>query len=318
MRGYEPRIKIAGVGGAGIKVVNRIIDAGWSGIEFISIDFDLAALRQCKATVNLKLESLYPGLTFPEFGNPARMRNRESAVAGREQIRKVLSEAEVVFVIAGMGGDMGSGVAPVVSQTASETGALTIGVVTLPFRFEGQSRTGVAEAGINDLCRHTDTLVVIPNERILPMVDTQRTSVTQVFELSDDIVREAVQCIIDNITLDCLGNRLDCSDVGAILVTRKDEALTGMLGIGYAHGPNRAVDAAHMAMSSPLLEKPIADACSVLINVSSIPNVTPTEVVKLMKTIRKGTNPHAKILNSVHIGDRLKAEICIVILCLYE
>lgn len=196
----KTRVKVVGVGGAGIKAVNRMIDAGLSGVEFVAVDFDLAGLRLCKAKVKLELKSLYPGLTFPEFGNPARLRKRESAIAGREQIRDTLGEAGVVLIIAGLGGHTGSGVAPVVAETARQKGAFTIGLVTLPFSFEGRQRCEIAEEVVKELCSRTDILTTISPYRILEMASTQKMSLTEAFDLMDDVLQRATQNILGFIT----------------------------------------------------------------------------------------------------------------------
>lgn len=197
---FKTRVKVVGVGGAGIKAVNRMIDAGLSGVEFAVVDFDLMDLRLCKAAARLELKSLYPRLTFPEFGNAARLRKRESAMAGQEQIRNTLGEADVVFIIAGLGGHTGSGVAPVVAETARQKGAFTIGLVTLPFTFEGRQRHEIAEEVVKELCSRTDTLTTISPYQILQMASTQKMSVNEAFDLVDDILQRATQNILSFIT----------------------------------------------------------------------------------------------------------------------
>lgn len=311
--------KVVGVGGAGINAVNRMIDVGLPGLEFIAIDFDWLALERSKAPSKLQLTSLYPRLTFPEFGDPARIRNRESATAGREQIRKTLGDADCVFIVAGLGGGTGTGVAPVIAETARQIGALTVGVVTRPFLFEGKGGTKVAETGIRDLSGHVNTLIVISDECVLKLAEKRKMIVTEALYLVDDNLRCAVQCIVGLTSVPCLFTPPSYNEsVGTILRSKRGESLAGRLGIGMGSGKNRAKEAAHMAITSPLLEEPFKMASGVLIEIICAPEITVSEINEAAKIVVAASRPTARTLYDVTIDKKLKDELCITVVCLYE
>jgi cell division protein FtsZ len=311
--------KVIGVGGAGINAVNHIINAGLKEPEYTAIDFDTMALDKSKAPFRLKLESLYPPLTFPEFGDPARIRNRNSAIAERDKIKNVVSNADSILIIAGLGGGTGSGAAPIVSETARETGALTIGVVTNPFSFEGRGRTQVAKAGISDLDKHVDTLIVIPDDGILKTLQKRDTSVTEVFQVSDHNLWRAVQCIVELISAPCLSTPPSFNEsVASLLKSRTGKSLAGRLGTGWASGENRVKEAVQMAITSPLLEEPFEMAGSILILFVCSPKLTVSEIQEGANIIAAASREDAQVIYDISIDNNPKEELYITVVCLYE
>ena len=252
-------IKVIGVGGAGNNAVNRMIEAGIKNVDFIAVNTDRQALNTSRAPSKIQIgEKLTRGLgagANPEIGSQA-------ADESKAEIAEVLKGADMVFVTAGMGGGTGTGAAPIVAQTAKEMGILTIGVVTKPFTFEGKKRLAQAEKGIANLNGKVDTLVVIPNDKLLQVID-RKTSIIDAFKMADDVLRQGVQGISDLISVPGLIN-LDFADVKTIMLDR------GMahMGIGSASGENRAEDAAKQAIQSPLLETSIEGAKGVIINIT--------------------------------------------------
>jgi len=311
-------VKVIGVGGGGTSAVDWMIDMGLSRTEFIAANFDIQSLRLRKATVKLELKSLYPGLTFPEFGDPARIRRRESSMAMREQIRKAIGKADLMFIIAGLGGGTGSGAAPVIAEIAREAGALTVGVVTRPFVFEGKERAKVAEASIKDLSRYVDTLIVIPNDGILKMMDIKEMSVAEAFHLCDERIVQAVQCILGLIFGPCLFTPLSFNDIAPLLRSRRGGPLAGRLGIGWASGKNRVKEATYMAINSPLLEEPFRMASGVLIGIVCSPELPLSEIDEAVGNVVAASKPDARILHNATINNSLKDELRITVVCLYE
>ena len=252
-------IKVIGVGGAGNNAINRMIESGIKGVEFIAINTDRQALQLSKASSKIQIgEKLTRGLgagANPEIG-------MQAAEESKAEIAEMLRGADMVFVTAGMGGGTGTGAAPIVAAAAKELGILTIGVVTKPFTFEGKKRLTQAEKGIANLKEKVDTLVVIPNDKLLQIID-RRTSIVEAFKMADDVLRQGVQGISDLISVPGLIN-LDFADVKAVMLN------TGMahMGIGRASGENRAEDAAKQAIQSPLLETSIEGARGVIINIT--------------------------------------------------
>src|SRR4028118_2429231 len=257
---YLAVIKVVGVGGGGTNAVNRMVDAGLRGVEFIAANTDAQALAMCDADIKLNIgHELTKGLgagASPEIGTGA-------AHESRDDIKEALKGADMVFVTAGEGGGTGTGAAPVIAEIAKEEiGALTVGVVTKPFGFEGTQRTRQAEEGIARLREVVDTLIVIPNEKLLAIVE-RRTSILDAFRLADDVLRQGVQGITDLITIPGLIN-LDFADVRTIMT----DAGTALMGIGQASGESRAIEAAKHAISSPLLEESVEGATGILLNLT--------------------------------------------------
>src|SRR4051795_3436165 len=256
---YLAVIKVVGVGGGGTNAVNRMVDAGLKGVEFIAVNTDAQALQMTDADIKLQIGGqLTRGLgagANPEAGYGA-------ANESRDELKEALKGADMVFVTAGEGGGTGTGAAPVVARLAQEIGALTVGVVTKPFSFEGRRRAEVASRGVDELRDEVDTLIVIENDRLLQVVE-KRTSIVDAFNVADDVLRQGVQGITDLITIPGLVN-LDFADVRTIM----NEAGSALMGIGTAAGENRATEAARAAVSSPLLESSIEGATGILLNVT--------------------------------------------------
>src|SRR2546426_1299017 len=256
---YLAVIKVVGVGGGGTNAVNRMVDAGLAGVEFIAVNTDAQALMMCDADVKIHIGSKATrGLgagADPAVGHAA-------AMESRDELKESLKGADMVFVTAGEGGGTGTGGAPVIAELAHEVNALTVGVVTRPFSFQGRKRADQAERGIGELRDRVDTLIVIENDRLLQVVE-RRTSIVEAFRMADDILRQGVQGITDLITEPGLVN-LDFADVRTIM----RDAGSALMGIGRASGENRAAEAARIAVSSPLLEASIEGATGILLNVT--------------------------------------------------
>ncbi|MBE5821911.1 MAG: cell division protein FtsZ [Clostridiales bacterium] len=297
-------IKVIGVGGGGNNAVNRMVEEGLKGVEFISINTDRQALNLSKATKKMQIgEKITKGLgagANPDIG-------AEAAEESREEIAEMLKGADMVFVTAGMGGGTGTGGAPVVAQIAKEMGILTVGVVTKPFVFEGNKRMQSAERGLAELKQNVDTLVVIPNSKLLDIVD-RKASIVDAFKMADDILKQGVQGISDLIAIPGLVN-LDFADVKTVMLD------TGMahMGIGRASGENRAEDAAKQAIQSPLLETSIEGARGVLLNITGGPDMGLYEVNVAAELIQKCVDPEANIIFGAVIDEKLGDEIVITI-----
>jgi cell division protein FtsZ len=266
--GYAARIKVIGAGGGGTNAVNRMIEAGLNGVEFIAMNTDRQVLNVSLAPNKLQLgENLTRGLGAggnPEIG-------RSAAEESKSEIKKSLESADMVFITAGMGGGTGTGAAPVIAEIAREMGALTVAVVTKPFNFEGPRRMRLAEEGIDNLKAKVDTVIVVPNDKLLSVGD-KRMTLVEAFKVADEVLRQGVQGISDIITIPGEIN-VDFADVKAIM----QNAGSALMGIGVASGDHRAVEAAQAAISSPLLETSIEGALRVLINVTSGPDLTLAE-----------------------------------------
>ena len=298
-------IKVIGVGGGGSNAVNRMINLGLQGVEFIAVNTDAQALLKSLAPKRMQIgEKLTRGLgagAQPEIGQKA-------AEESRDDILEALRGADMVFVTAGMGGGTGTGAAPVVAECAREIGALTVGVVTRPFSFEGMRRKRNAESGIATLKQHVDTIITIPNDRLLQVVD-KKTSITQAFLEADDILRQGVKGISDLISEAGLIN-LDFADVRSIM----SNSGTALMGIGEATGENAAVEAAKNAIASPLLETTIDGARGVLINVTGAEeNLSMFEVNEASTTIQEAVNGQANIIWGAAVdntmGDTVKVTV---------
>src|SRR5687768_1003772 len=284
---YLAVIKVVGIGGGGVNAVNRMIEVGLKGVEFIAINTDAQALLMSDADVKLDIgRDLTRGLgagADPEVG-------RQAAEEHRDEIEEVLKGSDMVFITAGKGGGTGTGDAPIVAEIAKSMGALTIGVVTRPFTFEGRQRAVRAEQGIANLKEKVDTLIVIPNDRLLD-VGTETTSVLEAFRMADEVLLQGVQGITDLITTPGLIN-LDFADVKAVMT----DAGSSLMGIGNARGEDRAVMAAQNAVSSPLLEASIDGARGVLISISGGSDLGLFEVNQAANIIAKSAHPDANII----------------------
>lgn len=298
-------IKVVGVGGGGNNAVNRMISAGLKGVHFISINTDAQALSMCHAPQKIQIgERLTKGLgagANPEIGQKA-------AEESRDSILEALKGSDMVFITAGMGGGTGTGAAPIVAEAAKEAGALAVGVVTRPFSFEGRRRTSVADKGIANLRSKVDTLITIPNDRLLQVVE-KKTSILEAFRIADDVLRQGVQGISDLIAVPGLIN-LDFADVRTIML----ETGSALMGIGVASGENRAAQAARMAISSPLLETSIEGAKGVLLNITGGADLGLFEVNEAAEIIAQAADPEANIIFGAVIDENLKDEIRVTVI----
>ncbi len=299
------RIKVIGIGGGGSNAVDRMIDAGLKGVDFIAVNTDAQALSRSGAGHKIQIgEKLTRGLgagANPEIGMKA-------AEESREAISQALRGSDMVFVTAGMGGGTGTGAAPVVAQVARELGALTVGVVTKPFTFEQRRRMTQAEKGIANLKENVDTIITIPNDRLLQVVD-KNMPIMQAFKVADDVLRQGVQGISDLIAVPGLIN-LDFADVKTIM-TQTGSAL---MGIGQSNGDNRAVEAAKQAISSPLLEASIEGAKGVLLSVTGGINLSLHEVNKAAELISQAVDGDANFIFGAVIDEGLEDEIRITVI----
>ncbi|HZJ57441.1 MAG TPA: cell division protein FtsZ [Clostridia bacterium] len=298
-------IKVVGVGGGGNNAINRMVQYGLKGVEFISINTDKQALHISQSNLKIQIgEKLTKGLgagANPEIGQKA-------AEESKEDIQLALEGADMVFITAGMGGGTGTGAAPVVAETAKEMGILTVGVVTKPFLFEGRQRMTNAERGIVELKERVDTLVTIPNDRLLQVIE-KRTSMLEAFRIADDILRQGVQGISDLIAVPGLVN-LDFADVRTIM---REKGLAHM-GIGKSSGDSRAMDAAKQAIQSPLLETTIDGAKGVLLNITGGDNLGLFEVNEAAELVAQAAHPDANIIFGAVIDDSLEDELRITVI----
>jgi len=298
-------IKVIGVGGGGNNAVNRMIEHGVQGVEFIAVNTDAQALNLSKAPTKLQIGAkLTRGLgagANPEVG-------KKAAEESKEQIEEALKGADMVFVTAGMGGGTGTGAAPVIAQIARELGALTVGVVTRPFTFEGRKRATQAASGIAAMKEAVDTLIVIPNDRLLEIVD-KNTPMLEAFREADNVLRQGVQGISDLIAVPGLIN-LDFADVKTIM-SNKGSAL---MGIGIATGENRAAEAAKKAISSPLLETSIDGAQGVLMNITGGTNLSLYEVQEAADIVASASDPEVNMIFGSVINENLKDEIVVTVI----
>ena len=303
--GRVANIKVIGAGGGGGNAVNRMIASDVSGVEFWSINTDAQALTHTSARRRLQIgQKLTRGLGAG--GNPAI--GQKAAEESRDEIASALENADLVFITAGMGGGTGTGAAPVVAEIAKEMGALTVGVVTRPFVFEGRRRTSQAEQGIEALQSRVDTLIVIPNDKLLAVISEQ-TPVQEAFRFADDILRQGVQGISDIITIPGLVN-VDFADVRAVMA----DAGSALMGIGIGSGKSRAKEAASAAISSPLLESSIEGARGVVFNITGGSDLTLHEVNAAAEIIYEVVDPSANIIFGAVIDDRLQGEIRITVI----
>jgi len=291
------KIKVVGVGGGGGNAISRMIACKIHGVDFIAINTDAQDLHHVAAPEKLHIgKNLTKGLGAgmnPEIG-------RQAAEENRDEIHEVLKGADMVFVACGMGGGTGTGASPIVAEAAKDSGALTVAVVTKPFSFEGSQRMRIAEEGIAQLRDKVDTLITIPNDKLLPIID-RKTSLLNAFSVVDDILRQAVQGISDLVTVPGVVN-VDFADVKAIM----QDAGSALVGIGRSTGEDRAVESAKMAINSPLLEISIDGAKGVLFNVSGGPDLAMTEINEAAKIITESIDASAKVIFGAVIDSKLK------------
>ena len=303
---YLAVIKVAGIGGGGSNAVNRMVDAGLSGVEFVAANTDAQALLVVDADVKVQIgtdstRGLGAGAD-PSVG-------KKAAEESRDELKEVLKGADMVFITAGEGGGTGTGGAPIVAEIAKgELGALTVGVVTRPFGFEGRRRAEQAHLGIEELRERVDTLIVIENDRLLQVVE-KRTSIVDAFRMADDILRQGVQGITDLITVPGIVN-LDFADVRAIMT----EAGSALMGIGTASGENRAAEAAHTAVSSPLLESSIEGATGILLNISGPAEMGLFEVNEAAEVVTSAADQNANVIFGAVIDEALKDEVRVTVI----
>jgi cell division protein FtsZ len=302
---YLAVIRVVGVGGGGLNAVNRMIEAGISQVEFIAVNTDIQQLRTCEAPIKLHIgRDLTQGLgsgADPQLG-------RQAAEEGYDQIKHVLRGSDMVFVTAGEGGGTGTGAAPVVARIAKEVGALTVGIVTLPFRFEGSRRRSQAEAGVAELREVCDTVIVIPNDRLLEVLE-RSTSMLDAFRIADDVLRQGVQGICDLITMPGLIN-LDFADVRTIM----KDAGSAIMGIGFATGEDRAREAAGRALRSPLIDTEIMGARGILLSIAGGDDLTLLEVNEAAEVVREAATEETNIIFGATIDERLAGQIWVTVI----
>ncbi|HEX2293321.1 MAG TPA: cell division protein FtsZ [Gaiellaceae bacterium] len=302
---YLADIKVVGVGGAGLNAVNRMIDAGIASVEFVAVNTDLQQLALSDAEVKIHIgRELTGGLgsgAEPDIG-------RKAAEEAYDQVKRALRGADMVFVTAGEGGGTGSGAAPVVAKIAREVGALTVGIVTMPFRFEGTKRRSQAEQGVHTLREQCDTVIVIPNERLLEVLD-KSTSMLDAFKIADDVLRQGVQGICDLITEPGLIN-VDFADVRTIM----QGAGTALMGIGFATGENRAVDAAERALRSPLVDTELISARGILLSIAGGNDLSLYEVNEAAEVIRGASTDETNIIFGATVDERLEGQVWVTVI----
>jgi cell division protein FtsZ len=302
---YRAVIRVVGVGGAGLNALNRMMDAGISDVEFVAVNTDLQQLALSDAEVKIHIgRELTGGLgsgSEPDIG-------RRAADEAYDQIKRALRGSDMVFVTAGEGGGTGSGAAPVVARIAREIGALTVGIVTMPFRFEGTKRRSQAEAGVQWLREDCDTVIVIPNERLLEVLD-KKTSMLDAFKIADDVLRQGVQGICDLITEPGLIN-VDFADVRTIM----HGAGTALMGIGFATGDNRAVEAAERALRSPLVDTELVSARGILLSIAGGNDLSLYEVNEAAELVRQAATDDTNIIFGATVDERLEGQVWVTVI----
>jgi len=301
---YLAVIRVIGVGGAGLNAVNRMIDAGISQVEFLAVNTDMQQLQLSDAPVKIPIgRELTQGLgsgADPDVG-------RRAAEDTYDALKNALRGSDMVFVTAGEGGGTGTGAAPVVARIAREVGALTVGIVTTPFRFEGSRRRGASEAGVEELRAACDTVIVIPNDRLLEVLD-RSTSMLDAFKIADDVLRQGVQGICDLITMPGLIN-LDFADVRTIM----SDAGSALMGIGFATGDDRAKQAAERALRSPLIDTEIAGARGILLSIAGGEDLTLLEVNDAAEAVRAAATDETNIIFGATIDERLAGQVWVTV-----
>ena len=302
---HAPVIRVVGVGGAGVNAINRMVDAGIPGVEFMAVNTDLQSLQQSNADVTVHLGSgMQRGLgagSNPELGYRA-------AFEEQDKIKRLLKGSDMVFVTCGAGGGTGTGAAPVIARLARDVGSLTVGIVTKPFKFEGSRRASQAEEGVKALGSEVDTLIVVPNERLLTVL-AKTTTMVEAFQVADDVLRQGVQGISELITLPGMIN-LDFADVR----TTMRDAGQALLGIGMGSGDNRAVEAAESAVSSPLLETSVDGARSILLSITGGDGLSLLEVSEAAKIVQEAAHPEANIIFGANIDESIEDEVWITVI----
>jgi len=300
----QPVLRVVGVGGAGVNAVNRMVEAQVEGVEFVAINTDLQSLQQSTADLTLHIgPNVTRGLgagSNPDLG-------RQAAMEEYDRIKALLKGSDMVFIAAGAGGGTGTGAAPVVARIARELGALTVGIVTKPFGFEGNKRAAAAEQGVQSLANEVDTLIVVPNNRLLSVLDKQ-TSMVDAFRVADDVLRQGVQGVSDLVTLPGLIN-LDFADVRTIM----DDAGNALLGIGMGHGEDRAVTAAKAATESPLLETSMEGARKILLSITGGPDLSLWEINEAAKAVSEAAHPDANIIFGAMVDEKLGSEVWVTV-----
>src|SRR5947207_10279556 len=299
-----PVLRVVGVGGAGVNAVNRMVEAEIEGVEFIGINTDLQSLQQCAAPLTLHIGSgVTRGLgsgSDPDLG-------KQAAMEEYDKIKALLKGADMVFITAGAGGGTGTGAAPIVARIAGEIGALSVGIITKPFGFEGSRRREQADEGVQALADEVDTLIVVPNNRLLSVLD-KNTSMVEAFEVADDVLRQGVQGISDLVTLPGLIN-LDFADVRTIM----SEAGDALLGIGMATGDRRAIEAAQQAVASPLLETSMDGARSILLSITGGRDLSLWEVNEAAKAVAEAAHPEANIIFGAMVDEKLDDAVWVTV-----
>jgi cell division protein FtsZ len=301
---YLASIRVVGVGGGGLNALQRMIDADLHGVEFVAINTDAQQLAMSDAGVKLQIgRDLTSGLgsgSDPDLG-------RKAAEDSIDRLRQVLRGSDLVFVTAGEGGGTGTGAAPVIARAARELGSLTVGIVTMPFGFEGRRRGDAAQAGLEALQEAVDTLIVVPNDRLLEVLD-QQTSMVEAFQVADDVLRQGVQGISDLVTLPAVIN-LDFADVRTIM----SEAGRALLGIGMGHGNERAILAAEKAISSPLLETSMEGARAILLSITGGADLSLVEVSEAAKLVGEAAHPDANIIFGANVDEELNDQVWVTV-----
>jgi cell division protein FtsZ len=304
-RSLGPVLRVVGVGGAGVNAINRMVEAEIEGVEFLAINTDLQSLQQSAAHETLHIgDSITHGLgsgSNPELG-------RAAAREEYDRLKAMLRGSDMVFIAAGAGGGTGTGAAPIVAQIARELGALTVGIVTRPFQFEGTRRRDQAEAGIAELADEVDTLIVVPNNRLLSVLE-RNVSMVEAFRVADDVLRQGVQGISDLVTLPGLIN-LDFADVRTIM----SAAGTALLGIGMGTGERRAIEAAERAVASPLLETSMEGARSILLSITGGPDLSLWEVNESAKAVAEAAHPDANIIFGAMVDEKLSDQVWVTVI----
>jgi cell division protein FtsZ len=300
----QPRLRVVGVGGGGVNAVNRMVEAGIAGVEFLAVNTDLQSLQQCTADVTVHIGAqVTRGLGSGANAELGRM----AAMEEYDKVKALLKGSDMVFITAGEGGGTGTGAAPVIARIAREVGALTVGIVTKPFGFEGTKRAHQAEAGIEALAAEVDTLIVVPNNRLLSVLDKQ-TSMVEAFRVADDVLRQGVQGVSDLVTLPGLIN-LDFADVRTVM----SGAGTALLGIGMGHGEHRAIEAATAAVSSPLLETSMDGARSILLSITGGSDLSLWEVNEAAKAVSEAAHPDANIIFGAMVDENLGDQVWVTV-----
>jgi cell division protein FtsZ len=300
----QPVIRVVGVGGGGVNAVNRMVEAEVEGVEFLAVNTDVQSLQQSTADLTLHIGGeLTRGLgagSDPDIG-------RQAAMEDYDRMKALLKGSDMIFIAAGAGGGTGTGAAPVLARIAREVGALTVGIVTLPFGFEGSRRGEQGEHGVAALAQEVDTLIVVPNDKLLTVLDKQ-TSMVDAFRVADDVLRQGVQGVSDLVTLPGLIN-LDFADVRTIM----SEAGNALLGIGMGVGENRATEAAMQAVSSPLLETSMEGARSILLSITGGANLSLWEVNEAAKSVSAAAHPDANIIFGAMVDEKLDDQVWVTV-----